>query len=455
MLNSGSLEEREARYCSWGDTVHYNEPVKYFVAAEGSFVFDAQDQRFLDVQMGYSAFNFGYANRFFLDRMHDQIERLPQLASEYLSVEKVKLSEAICATTEDLAGRPGRVHFNVGGAQAVDDALKLVAVNRGSRRVFAFEGSYHGRTIGASSITSSFRYRNHFGEFGSRAYFVPYPYCFRCPYGQKFETCDYYCVKQFERLFETEYFSILDPRRRQTEYVAFFVEPLQGTGGYVVPPPEYFIRLKRILDEFNILLIDDEIQMGFFRTGRMWAMEHFGAAPDVLVFGKSLTNGLNPLSGIWAAEELIGPTRWPPGSTHSTFGSNPFGMTAGLATFDWISSCSYENSVPRKGEYLLNGLRELQRAHSCIGEVQGLGLALRVEMCFDDGLTPHRALAQTMKNAGLRGGIDTSKGRYGLLLDIGGYYKNVFTLAPSLEISQEEMDLFLELFASLLHECTQ
>lgn len=455
MSDARSLEEREARYCSWGDTVHYNEPVKYFTAADGSFLLDAEDRRFLDVQMGYSAFNFGYANRFFIDRMHEQLERLPQLASEYLSVEKVQLSEVIGRVTEDLAGQPGRVHFNVGGAQAIDDALKVVAVNRGSRRVFAFEGSYHGRTIGASSITSSFRYRNHFGEFGSRAYFVPYPYCFRCPYGQQFETCDYYCVKQFERLFETEYYSVVDPRRRQTEYVAFFVEPLQGTGGYVVPPPEYFIRLKRILDEFDILLVDDEIQMGFFRTGRMWAMEHFGASPDILVFGKSLTNGLNPLAGIWASDELIAPERWPPGSTHSTFGSNPFGMAAGITTFDWISSRDYAESVPRKGGYLLAGLRELQRHHRCIGDVDGLGLALRVEMCFDDGLTPNRALAQAMKNAGLRGEISTSKGTYGLLLDIGGYYKNVFTLAPSLEISREEMDLFLELFAALLHECTR
>jgi 4-aminobutyrate aminotransferase-like enzyme len=172
------------------------------------------------------------------------------------------------------------------------------------------------------------------------------------------------------------------------------------------------------------------------------------------VFGKSLTNGLNPLAGIWAAEELIAPDRWPPGSTHSTFGSNPFGMAGGLATFDWIATRDYQNSVRQKGEYLLARLHDLQRESPYIGDVDGLGLAIRVEMCFDDGLTPNRALAQAMKNAGLRGEIKTSKETCGLLLDIGGYYKNVFTLAPSLEISISEMDLFVELFAALLHEHT-
>jgi 4-aminobutyrate aminotransferase-like enzyme len=449
-MSHDTLDQREARFCSWGDTVHYNVPPKYFTSSDGAFLYDESGTPYLDVQMAYSSVNFGYRNAFFLERATYQLERLPQLASEYLTEAKVDLAEALCTTVETMTGTPGRVHFNVGGAQAIDDSLKLVAVNRGSRRAFAFEGSYHGRTIGASAITSSFRYRNNFGEFGSRAFFVPFPYCFRCPYGKRFDDCDYYCAKQFERLFETEYYSVLDARKRESEFVAFYIEPIQGTGGYVVPPPDYFRRIERVLDEYGVLLVDDEIQMGFFRTGAMWAGEHFGITPDIVVFGKSLTNGLNPISGLWAREALIGPTQWPPGSTHSTFGSNPLGLALGVATFEWIAARDYATSVAGKGAYLLHAMKQLQRHYPVMGDVDGLGLALRIEMCFPDGFTPDRALAQAMKNAGLQGDLDTPRGRAGLLLDIGGYFKNVFTLAPSLEVTYAELDLFIDLFEQLL-----
>ncbi|WP_251278008.1 aminotransferase class III-fold pyridoxal phosphate-dependent enzyme, partial [Enterobacter hormaechei] len=122
-----------------------------------------------------------------------------------------------------------------------------------------------------------------------------------------------HCVWQFERLFESEYNGVWDPKVGQAEYAAFYVEPIQGTGGYVIPPRNFFTGLKRVLDKYGILMVVDEIQMGFWRTGKLWSIEHFGVTPDVLVFGKALTNGLNPLSGLWAREELINPTVFPPG----------------------------------------------------------------------------------------------------------------------------------------------
>ena len=221
-------------------------------------------------------------------------------------------------------------------------------------------GGYHGRTLGASAITSSYRYRRRYGHFGELALFVPFPYCFRCPYKKCRDSCDMYCLDQFERLFETEYYGLWDPKAGEAEYAAFYIECIQGTGGYVIPPKEYFPRLKRILDEHKILLVDDEIQMGFYRTGKLWGLEHFGVTPDVLVFGKAMTNGLNPLAGIWAREELIRPEVFPCGSTRSTFASNPLGTAVPLETMRLLDEGDYEREVAEKGQYFLNGLRELK-----------------------------------------------------------------------------------------------
>ena len=445
-----SLLELEAQVCSFGDTVHYNDPVRIFTRCDGRYLFDEDDNQYLDFQMMYSSANFGYRNRHFETSLYEQIETIPQVSSEYLTREKVLLSQRIAGSVKDIWGEGGRVHFNVGGAQAIDDSLKLVAVNKGHRRVFAFEGGYHGRTIGASSLTSSYRYRRGFGDFGSRAQFVPFPYCFRCPYGKQRETCDLFCVKQVERLFESEYQAVLDTRSGETELAAFYIEPVQGTGGYIVPPEGYFQALKSILDHYGVLLVVDEVQMGLYRTGKLWAIEHFGVSPDILVFGKSLTNGLNPLSGLWAKEELISPEKFPPGSTHSTYSNNPLGMRLGCATFEWLDQADYQRRVPEMGAYLLEGLRDLQTRHPEIGDVDALGLAGRIEMCHRDGKTPDRAITRRIHRLALDRSVGTDMGPLRLVLDIGGHFKNVFTLAPDLNIDAPDIDRFLVIFEELL-----
>src|SRR5262249_14387316 len=189
-----------------------------------------------------------------------------------------------------------------------------------------------------------------------------------------------------------------------------------------------------------------EIQMGFFRAGKLWAIENFGVAPDVIVFGKALTNGLNPISGLWAREELIHPQVFPPGSTHSTFSSNPLGTAVGLETMKMLEEEDYGKLSTEKGAYLLAGLRELQRRHAIIGDVDGLGLALRIEICSaEDGFTPDKAMTDRIVDEAMQATLEAGGRRYGLVLDVGGYHKNVLTLAPALTISKEEMDLALEL----------
>ena len=456
-LSEAELLALEASYCSHGDTVHYTNPPKIFERAEGTFLYDADGKKYLDLQMWYSAVNFGYRNERLNAAVRRQLDRLPQVASQYLHREKIELATIIARDAEQKFGSKGRVHFNVGGSQAIEDSLKLVRnFTKGKSLMFAFEGGYHGRTLGASAITSSYRYRRRYGHFGDRAHFIPFPYHFRGPKGMSKEEYGHHCVKQFERLFESEYNGVWDPKVGEAEYAAFYVEPIQGTGGYVIPPKSFFVELKRVLDERGILLVVDEIQMGFYRTGKLWSIEHFGVKPDAIVFGKAITNGLNPLAGVWAREELINPTIFPPGSTHSTFSANPMGTAVALEAMKMLRETDYETMVMEKGAYLLEGLKELKRRYPIVGDVDGLGMALRMEICEPhDSFTPSKAIVDRMVDEGLKGDIEVDGSSYGLVLDIGGYYKNVVTLAPSLHISKSEMDLSLQLLDRVLYRVSK
>jgi len=444
----------EQRVCSYGDTVHYAEHPKIFARCRGSFLYDLQDRPYLDLQMWYSAVNLGYAHPRVNQALHAQLDRLPQLACQYLHREKIELAARIVESVERRLGVKGRVHFNVGGSQAVEDALKLVRKHTHRQRMLAFEGGYHGRTLGASAITSSYRYREPFGEFADRATFLPFPYRFRCSAGPTEQACEDAAIREVERLFEHEYTGAWNPKTGHAEFGAFFIEPVQGTGGYIIPPKGYFKRLAKICREHGILIVDDEVQMGFYRTGTMWAIEHFDIQPDIIVFGKALTNGLNPLSGIWAREALISPEQFGPGSTHSTFSANPLGTAAGLEVMKIFEERDYGAIVRQKGAYFLGLLKRLQAKYPEIGDVDGLGLALRMEICQADGVTPNRALADRLFQRGLEGNLRVKDQSMGLILDVGGYYKNVLTLAPSFEISEAELNLAADLLDALLQECT-
>ncbi|HEV2420022.1 MAG TPA: aminotransferase class III-fold pyridoxal phosphate-dependent enzyme [Terriglobia bacterium] len=452
--STAELLALEKQYCSFGDTVHYLDPPKVFTQCEGSYLYDENGTPYLDLQMWYSAASFGYKNQRLNDALKRQLDRLPQLACQYLHAEKVEVAERIARACEQRFGVKGRVHFNVGGSQAIEDSLKIVRNVTGKNLMFAFMGGYHGRTLGATAITSSYRYRRRYGHFSDRGQFVFYPYCFRCIYDLKPETCGLYCQDQFAKLFDSEYYGVWDAKAGAAEYGAFYIEAVQGTGGYVIPPKDYFKRLEATCRKHKILIVDDEIQMGFYRTGKLWAIENFGLTPDIIVFGKALTNGLNPISGLWAREDLITPEVFPPGSTHSTFSSNSIGTAVALENLKMMEDTDYESLVTAKGAYFLAGLRELQKRHAgVIGQVDGIGLALRIEVCKPDGRSPDRELTDRIFAEGLKGEIEEGGKKYGLVLDVGGYYKNVFTLAPSFTITREETDLAIKLLDQLFRRC--
>ena len=451
-----ALLAREREVCSWGDTVHYAASPKLFTRCQGSFLYDSQDRPYLDLQMWHSSVNLGYAYPPIVEAVKRQLDILPQVASQYLHREKIELAGRLVDETQKRFGVKGRVHFNVGGAQAIEDALKLVRKVTGRARMLAFEGGYHGRTLGASAISSSYRYREPFGEFGDRAEFLPYPHCVRCPFGAPStrQACCMQGIAQVARKFDHEYTGWWNPKTGHAEFGALFLEPVQGTGGgYVVPPKDYFKRLAEICRAHGILLVDDEVKVGFYRTGTLWAIEHFNVVPDIIVFGKSLTTGLNPLSGLWAREGLINPAQFEPGTTHSTFASNPLGTAAGLAVMNVFAAGDYARSVRDKGAYFLGLLRRLQATHPAIAHVDGLGLALRLELCRPDGTTPDRALAHRIMERGLEGHLGIHGRPGGIVLDVGGYEKHVIAIAPSLHITREEMDLAYELLDALFTDC--
>lgn len=232
------------------------------------------------------------------------------------------------------------------------------------------------------------------------------------------------------------------------------MECIQGTGGYVIPPDGYYPRLKKVLDERKIMLVDDEIQMGFYRTGKLWGLQNFGITPDVVVFGKAMTNGLNP-SQASGPRNGISIRRCSPAAPRTRPCQQPLGTAVALETMRMLAEEDYEARVREMGAYFLEGLRELKSRYAIIGDVDGLGLALRAEICAADGFTPDKAMMDRIVDEGIKGDLMVDGKRYGLVLDVGGYYKNVITLAPSLNITREEVDLAMRLLDEILRRVTK
>lgn len=457
LISDEEVKALDNVYTSWGDTVHYSKDPKVFRGCEGSYMYDSNDTPYLDLQMMYSSCNFGYKNERINNALIDQMNTLPQMTPKYIQPYKSLLSEKMEKMIEKRFGVKGRMHYNVGGAQVNEDAIKIVRNYTHRNGLFAFQGGYHGRTIATSAITSSFRYREKYGHFGDRANFVPFPYCFRCPYGMNCESCNHFCVKQFARNFESEYKAIYDPKTGECEYKAFIAEPILGTGGYINAPEWYFKELKDILDEHGIMLVIDEVQMGMYRTGKLWAIENYGVVPDVLTFAKSITNGMNPMAGLWAKEKFISPDVFAPGSAHSTYCSNPLGVRAAYEVMSIVEEeqNNFEVEIPRKSALFMHGLRYLKSKYKEVGDVDGIGFALRMELTQKDGFTPNRELCDAMQEEGLKGDLTYNGKKCGLVLNNGGFYKNVITLVPQLYITDEEIEMAIDLMDQLLGRLTK
>jgi 4-aminobutyrate aminotransferase len=321
---------------------------------------------------------------------------------------------------------PVRVFLTNSGTEAVEGALKLARAATGRQYVIAFHGAFHGRSYGAVSLTASkARYHAGFGPLLPGVLHVPYGYCHRCPLNLTWPACDHATVDQIEQvLFRYQ----VDP----SEVAAVFVEPVQGEGGYVVPPPGWLEKLAALCRRHGILLVADEVQSGMGRTGRMWAVEHTGVAPDVLLSAKGLASGL-PLGAFMARAELM--ERWPPGAHGSTYGGSPVPCAAGLATLAVIREEDLLGNAREQGALLLDGLARIQeRAPWLVEDVRGLGLMIGVEF-------PDAALAEAVQLAAFRRGL--------LVLEAG---ESAVRLSPPLVVTPEQCETALALFGAAVDE---
>ena len=385
--------------------------------AKGAYLYAADGRRYLDFTCGIAVTNLGHGHPQVLRAAHEQLDRLVHISVVAHNQPAIELAERIAAIAP---GKLDKVFFANSGAEAVEGAIKLARYATGRPGLIAFQGAFHGRTYGALSLTASKSYyRERYEPFLPAVYHAPYPYPFRNPTGPGEEETLEYVFNFIDEM--------LDTRVPPHNIAAFVVEPVLGEGGYVVPPAGFLPRLRALCDRYGILLIADEVQSGYGRTGKMFASEHTGVVPDIMTLAKSIASGL-PLSAVVASSKLM--DQWQPAAHGSTFGGNPVACAAGIATLDVFQREGILANAQEKGAELIGRLRDLQQRVPGIGEVRGLGLMVGVELVDADG-KPHKQLQKEIRHVCLDSGL--------VILSCGTD-DNVLRLVPPLNLSQEELD---------------
>jgi 4-aminobutyrate aminotransferase len=338
---------------------------------EGALVEDVDGNVFLDCTAGIAVAATGHAHPQVVDAIVDQARRFLHMSgTDFYYEPQVQLGEMLSA----VAPMPGphRTFFGNSGTEANEAALKLAKYRTRRHNIIAFFGSFHGRSMGSLSLTASkITQRKGFGPFVPGTYHAPYANCYRCPVGLKPESCAAECLRFVEELL---FVHLVSP----DEVAAIVVEPIQGEGGYVVPPDVFLQRLREIATRYGMLLVVDEVQSGMGRTGRMFAIEHAGVAPDVVTMAKGIASGL-PLGVATAPSEIMS---WPPGTHASTFGGNPVACAAALATLALLRDGLVRNAET-VGAHMMNRVKALMEKHAIIGDVRGRGLMIGVELVRD------------------------------------------------------------------------
>ena len=399
---------------------------------ERAVVEDVDGNRYLDFMAGIAVASTGYGHPKVVKAIQDAAGRFLHICGADFYY------EGYAALIERLAKlAPGaskkRVFLSNSGAEAVEGAIKLARHSTGRPALIAFSGAFHGRTYGAMTLTASKAVqRAGFAPFVPEVYHVPYGYRYRCDFCRGEPACTMRCVSSIEDdLFARR----LDPK----SVAAVFVEPVQGEGGYVVPPAGYLRALRELCDRYGILLVCDEVQSGIGRTGKLFACEHEGIEPDILLAAKGLGSGM-PIGAIIAKESVM---KWGPGAHGTTFGGNPVCCAAALATLDIVTGELLPN-VQRMGERLLAGVRRLEQQHAAIGEVRGLGLMIGIEFVKDRATRePAPELVHDLVVRAFRKGL--------LLLGAG---KSTLRLAPPLVIDEYDVDTALRIIDECLAELT-
>jgi 4-aminobutyrate aminotransferase len=395
-------------------------------SAQGCVVTDVDGNRFLDFAAGIAVCSTGHCHPRVVKAIQDQAARLIHLCgADFYYPIYAQLAEKLATVAAALAPEPGdwQVFLSNSGAEAVEGALKLARYATGRHRFLAFLGAFHGRTLGTISLTASKpKYRRGFGPLLSGVTHVPYGNCFNCRYNLDYPACNLACVNYIEQ----EIFARIAPPEG---VAAIIVEPVQGEGGYVVPPPDWLPALRALCDRHGILLIADEVQSGMGRTGKMFASEHFDVVPDIITVAKGIASGM-PLGAFIARAEVM---TWAKGAHGSTFGGNPVACAAALETIALLEEELMENGA-QVGAYLLEQLGSVQAAHPIVVDVRGLGLMIGIEFQTSEQAS---AVARSCFRRGL------------IALECGD---KAIRMSPPLVVTQAEADVALDIFEAAVTE---
>ncbi len=422
--------------------IRYEDYAKFFspvlskssdiVAAEGKgcYIKDVKGDVYLDFVQGIAVNALGHCFPAVVEAICQQAKKLVNASFNMVSYEStLRLAQRL---SEIAPGELGSILFSNGGAEATDGALKLAKVYTKRPAIIAFMGSFHGRTVGATSITaSSAKYRKYAEPLMGSVYFAPYPSRDLCPKGLDAQGRGQYCLDELERLLKY----VVAPEM----VAAIYMEPVQGEGGYVVPPENFVKGVRKLCDEHKILLIMDEIQSGYGRTGKMWAGQNFDVVPDIMTVGKAIAGGL-PMSAVISTPEIM--NEWKPGMHGTTFGGNPVAAAAANAVLDQFEDGTLLENVNVMGEYLRSELKKLQADFPIIYDVRGLGLMTAIEFSYEDG-TPAPQVWEKVRKRCLE---------LKLLTLSCGVNNNGMRFATPLNVKKEEIDQGLSILRKALSE---
>jgi 4-aminobutyrate aminotransferase len=387
-------------------------------------VWGVDGNRYLDLTSGIGVTNTGHCHPKVVDAITSQAKELMHFAgTDFYYAIQAELAKRLCQVTPGDCAQ--KVFYTNSGAESVEAAIKLARWSSERKRFMAFIGAFHGRTMGAVSLTASKTvHRERFFPMMPGVTHVPYAYCYRCPYKLEYPSCDLWCAKIVE---EVHFQQLVPP----AQVAAWFIESVQGEGGYIVPPPGWLKEIRRITEQHGILLVDDEVQAGFGRTGKWFGIEHAGVEADIYCLAKGMGSGV-PIGAIVFSEELD----WRVKGAHSnTYGGNLVASAATLATIDAIEEEGMVENSARMGDHLHTRLLELQEKHPEIGDVRGLGLMQATEF-VKDPTTKER-------DAGLRDRLTVEAYKRGLIMLPCG--RNSMRYIPPLIIKEHQIDAAVEI----------
>jgi 4-aminobutyrate aminotransferase/(S)-3-amino-2-methylpropionate transaminase len=391
--------------------------------ASGATVTDTQGKTYIDCFSGIAVVNAGHCNEKVNEAAKAQMDKLVHCCSYvYYSQPTADLAEKLAQITP---GRLQKTFFGNGGAEAIEGALRLAKQFTGKTEFIALQASFHGRSYATLSVTGNSGRKKKGGPYMTGCTFLPAPYCYRCFFELEYPKCKVRCARALEDIIK---FNTYD------SVAAFIAEPLLGEGGIITPPDDYFLEIEKILKKHEILLLVDEVQTGFGRTGKMFGIEHYKVEPDIMVMAKGIADGF-PLSAFIAREEIA--DSFKPGDHLSTFGGNPVSCAAGLANIEFFEEQKLVDQALHKGEYLKSRLEPLKAKYPLIGEIRGKGLMLGIELVRDKQKTPANTEGSKIRDFCCENG---------LLIGLGGTYGNVARIQPPLVISKDQLDHVVKLF---------